>query len=131
MPGENDVQLVYDDECPVCSYYSRKVDVADGKLSTINAREQNALIDEITEAGYDLDEGMILKVGNDLFHGSDAIRELALLSSHKGGFNRAVSRVFRNPGVARVLYPLLSACRRALLWLLGRPRIDAQRHKRS
>ena len=125
MPHGQDIQLVYDGECPVCKFYSRRIDVAEGDLSRVNAREHCELVDEISAAGYDLDEGMILKVDDQMFFGSDAIHELALRSSRTGTFNRCTSWVFRHPRIARISYPLLTACRRLLLHVLGRPRISS------
>lgn len=125
MPPEQDIRLVYDRECPVCSFYSRKIDVAEGELSRVNAREHSELVDEISAAGYDLDEGMVLKVDDRMLFGSDAIHELALRSSGKGAFNRCTSGVFRHPRIARFVYPLLTACRRLLLRILGRSRINS------
>ena len=123
VPGKSDVRLVYDGDCPVCSLYSRNIDIADGELIRVDARERCELVDEIAAAGYDLDEGMILKDGSDFYYGSDALRELALRSSGNGVFNRIAAWVFRHPRVARIVYPLLTAGRRLLLRILGRSRI--------
>lgn len=124
MAGGNEVRLVYDRECPVCDFYCRRVDLAAGELVRVNAREPGDLMQEITATGYDVDEGMVLKVGDSLYYGSDAIHELALLSSRKGFCNRIMSWIFRYPRAAGVLYPPLVACRNLLLKLLGRSRIN-------
>lgn len=123
MAREGDAQLVYDGDCPVCSLYSRSIDIANGKVIRVDAREQCELVDEIAAAGYDLDEGMILKDGSDFYYGSDALHELALRSSGNGVFNRVTASVFRHPRVARIMYPPLTAGRRLLLRILGRSRI--------
>ena len=126
MATERDAQLVYDGECPVCDFYSRSIDIANRELVRVNAREQCDLVDEIAAAGYDLDEGMILKDGSDFYYGSDALRELALRSSGNGVFNRLASSVFRHPRIASIVYPLLTACRRLLLRILGRSSINTR-----
>lgn len=127
MAEERDLWLIYDGECPVCKFYSRSIDIADGELLRVNAREQCELVEEITAAGYNLDEGMILKDGSDFYYGSDALRELALRSSGDGLFNRLAASVFRQPRIANLVYPLLTAGRRFLLRLLGRSRIDTRK----
>lgn len=127
MAEERDLRLIYDGECPVCKFYSRSIDIADGELLRVNAREQCELVEEITAAGYGLDEGMILKDGSDFYYGSDALRELALRSSGDGLFNRLAASVFRHPRIANLVYPLLTAGRRLLLRLLGRSRIDPRK----
>ena len=67
---------------------------------------------------------MVLRVGDEMFYGDEALQQLARLSSRKGLFNRSMSFAFRSPRVARALYPLLTRGRGLLLRLLGRSRID-------
>ncbi len=124
MTEKQDIELLYDRECPICTFYSHRVDIADGKLDCVNARERSPLRNELTALGYDLDEGMVLRVGDELFYGSDALNRLAQMSSGKGLFNRCMSLTFRSPRTARLLYPLLTRGRSLLLRLLGRSRID-------
>ena len=124
MTDKQDIELLYDRECPVCRFYSHRVDIADGELACVDAREPGPLRDDLTALGYDLDEGMVLRIGDDLYYGSDALNRLAQMSSGKGLFNRCMSLVFRSPRMARLLYPLLTRGRGLLLRLLGRGRID-------
>ncbi len=121
-----DIQLVYDRECPVCEFYCQRVDVssAAGKLSRVNAREHSPVMDEITGANLDIDAGMVLKVDNTIYYGSDAIHQLALLSSKTGLVNRLAHALFRHPRIAKFLYPVLAAGRNLLLKALGRTRIN-------
>ena len=81
-------------------------------------------MDEVTTIGLDIDEGMVLKVNDRIFYGSDAIHELALRSSRKGFVNRVAFWFFRSKTAARLLYPVLAACRNLLLKILGRTRIN-------
>lgn len=126
MDKPDDIKLVYDRQCPVCELYCRNVDVSEsaGRLVRIDAREPGELMDEITAHDLDIDEGMVLKVDDRLYYGSDAIHELAKLSSRQGLFNRLASITFRSPTAARVLYPVLRATRNLLLKMLGRTRIN-------
>lgn len=126
MTDDAKIQLLYDKQCPVCDLYCRLVDVreSEGHLVRVDAREPGELMTEVTALGLDIDEGMVLKVGDRLYYGADAINELALLSSGKGLFNRLASGTFRSASVARFLYPLLRAMRNLLLKILGRTRIN-------
>ncbi len=89
MP-DDEILPVYDRESPVCEKYCRMVRIRDsvGKLKLVNARDTSKAMDDITVAGLDVDQGMVLKVGERLYYGSDAIHALALLSSRSGLFNR-------------------------------------------
>ncbi len=121
-----DIQLVYDTQCPVCDFYGERiaVDQTAGWLRRVDARVASDIMDEITALGLDIDEGMVLKVGDTMYYGSEAIHALALLSSRSGWFNRLAYYTFRSRRVSRALYPVLRGCRNLLLKLLGRTRIN-------
>ena len=121
-----DFVLVYDGECPVCSTYVRYVRIREsvGTITLIDAREGGPWVRRIQEEGLDLNEGMVLVYGNRIYHGADCIHMLALLSSPSGLFNRANAAIFRRPGLARVLYPVLRSGRNLLLRLLGRSKLE-------
>lgn len=84
-----EILLVYDEECPVCAAYCRMSAFANpvGRLRLVNARDASAALKEITRQGLDIDQGMVLKVDNVLYYGSDAIHALSLMSSPSGVFN--------------------------------------------
>lgn len=126
MSNPADIQLVYDRECPVCEYYCQRVDVdaSAGQLVRIDARAPSEIMDEITALGLDIDEGMVVKVGERIYYGSDAIHELAQMSAKKGVINRLSRLTFRSPALARFFYPMLKAVRNLLLKILGRSRIN-------
>ena len=121
-----DVLLVYDAECPACDNYSRMVRIREdvGRLVIVDAREDTPVMREITAAGLDIDEGMVLKLGGELYYGSEAIHMLAMIGSRSGLFNRFNYHVFSSPRLARTLYPVLRAGRAVLLKLLGKTRVN-------
>lgn len=117
----DDVWLVYDGQCPVCTFYCRYVRIraAVGTLHLVDAREPSALLDEVTALGLDIDQGMVLKFKNAIYYGSDAVRMLTLLGSPSGLFNTINFFVFRTRLGARIVYPVGKAFRNVLLKLLG------------
>jgi predicted DCC family thiol-disulfide oxidoreductase YuxK len=129
--GASEAWLVYDGQCPFCSMYVKYVRVRDsvGAFHLVNAREGGPIVEELVRAGLDLDEGMVLKIGPNLYHGADCIHALAWLSTPSGAFNRLNAAIFRRPRLARWLYPILRRGRNAALWLLGRSKLklEAQR----
>ena len=126
MSDHNDIEVVYDKECPVCDFYCTRADVdpSKGRLKIIDAREDTEIMRDITALGLDIDEGMVVRVGDKLHYGSDAIHELALRSSGKGFVNATGKLVFRSRTMARLFYPPLKLMRNLLLKLLGRSRIN-------
>lgn len=121
-----DVWLVYDDECPVCRTYCKYVRIRDtvGRLRLVDARQPGELMDEITAAGLDIDQGMVLKLKQVKYYGDDAIHMLSLLSTRSGWFNRLCFMFFGTRRGARMFYPIGKAFRNLVLRLLGIPLID-------
>lgn len=121
-----EIVLVYDRECPVCDAYCRMVRIraSVGALRLVNARSASAIMGEITAKGLDIDEGMVLKFGNTLYYGADAIHVLSLMSSRSGAFNRLTYWIFRSKRLSTILYPLFRFFRNLLLKLLRKSRIN-------
>jgi len=121
-----EIHLVYDPECPVCEAYCRMIRIREvaGVLRLVNARDAGEIMDEITAKGFDIDEGMVLRVGNALYYGADAIHVLSLMSNRSGVFNRLTYWIFRSKGLSAVLYPLFRFFRNLLLKLLRKSRIN-------
>lgn len=124
--NQEEILLVYDKECPACNSYCQVVRVREsvGALKIIDARESREVMDEITNKGLDIDQGMVLKVGEQLYYGADAIHALALISSKSGVFNRLNYWIFKSKRVSHVLYPALRLLRNLLLKILGKTKIN-------
>ena len=121
----DDVTLIYDGQCPVCTAYSCNVDAGAAKLNRIDARSGKAEVQKAVEAGVDLDDGMVVLHQGHLYHGAEAMHRMALLSPKSGLRNRLNRLMFGNLAVARATYPILRAGRNALLRMLGRKKIGS------
>jgi predicted DCC family thiol-disulfide oxidoreductase YuxK len=119
--GNGNVWLVYDGECPVCNTYCRYARIRDavGELHLVDARKPSALMDEITAAGLDIDQGMVVKFEDVLYYGPEAIRVLSLLSSPSGLFNRMNYLFFGGARRAGFFYPAGKAIRTLVLKVMG------------
>jgi predicted DCC family thiol-disulfide oxidoreductase YuxK len=124
-PARKGAVIVYDGDCPFCSRYVAMVRLRDsaGPVRLVNAREPDPIVTGLRRAGYDLDEGMILRYGGRTYHGADCITMLAMLSTPVGPVNRVSAAIFRSSTASRLLYPVLRTGRNAVLRLLGRARI--------
>ena len=123
---EEEILLVYDKECPACNSYCQVVRIREsvGKLKIVDARENSDVMAEISRSGLDIDQGMVLKMGDQMYYGSDAIHALALISSKSGIFNRLNYWMFKSKRVSSFLYPLLRFFRNILLKVLGKTKIN-------
>ncbi len=126
MSGTQDILLVYDNECPACNYYCNLARIREsvGKLILVDARDGGPVMDEITAAGLDVDQGMVLKVGDKLYYGADALHSLSLMSTRSGVFNRLSYLIFGSQRVSAILYPVLRSCRNLLLKFLRKSKIN-------
>ncbi|MEJ2390881.1 MAG: DCC1-like thiol-disulfide oxidoreductase family protein [Gammaproteobacteria bacterium] len=123
---DQQILLVYDKQCPACHFYCQLVRIRDsvGELKFVDAREPSEVMDEITAAGLDIDQGMVLKMGDALYYGADAIHMLSLIGSRSGVFNRVNYWLFRSKAISGVVYPILRFFRNLLLKLLGKTKIN-------
>jgi len=121
-----EILLVYDKECPACDAYCQIVKIREtvGDLQLIDAREKSEVLEEITQLGLDIDQGMVLKMGGQLYYGSDAMHALALISSHSGLLNLINYWIFKSKSVSSWLYPVLRLFRNLLLKMLGKTKIN-------
>ena len=122
---KDEIILVYDQECPFCHNYSQliRINKDQGKLVMINARDDHPLIKDIKKLGLDLNQGMVVKISEQYYHGTDALNILALLSSRSGLFNKLNYWCFKSKILSTALYPLLRSGRNLVLKLLGKSKI--------
>lgn len=125
MTSQDRALLVYDGDCPFCSRYVAYMRLKEsvGPIDLVDARQGGPAVEEVRRKGYDLDEGMVLRLGDTYYHGADCVNALALLSSRSGAFNRVNAAIFRSPALSRLLYPALRFGRNCTLRLLGRRRL--------
>jgi predicted DCC family thiol-disulfide oxidoreductase YuxK len=126
MTKREPIILVYDKECPACDNYCQIVRIREdiGELMLVDAREPTPIMDEITALGWDIDQGMVLKIGNRLYYGAEAIHALALISSRSGVFNRLNYWLFKSTWLSHLLYPILRSLRNLLLKILRKTKIN-------
>ncbi|KKO47291.1 hypothetical protein WG68_01200 [Arsukibacterium ikkense] len=120
------IRLIYDGECPLCRNFSQAVRIRQslGQLQLVNARNRPDIRQMLQQRELDIDKGMVLQLGASWYHGAAALQMLAMISSRSGVFNRLNYWLFKSPGRARLLYPLLRAGRNVLLRLLRITKIN-------
>jgi predicted DCC family thiol-disulfide oxidoreductase YuxK len=120
--------IFYDGDCPVCAQYIRLYRLKDSNISFTlsDLRDKPEKVAEFAALGFDVDEGMIVELDEKLYHGVAAVHVLALLSTPVGVFNRCNRWIFSRPGLAKIVYPVLVSCRKVLLALLGRGKIQSR-----
>lgn len=118
--------LIYDGDCLFCSRYSNHVRLkkAVGELALIDARDGGPDVEGVRARGYDLNEGMVLVMGESYYHGAACLNRLALMSSKSDLFNRLNFFLFQSAFLSRASYPLLRSGRSLVLRILGRSKLE-------
>ena len=121
------VWLVYDGECPMCNNYAQYLRLKEsvGEFVLVDARQGGPIVEEVERLPHDLNDGMVVKIGDRHYIGADALRVLALLSGDRGAFNRFNRWAFSSRLISRFTYPVLRTARWVLLKLKGVKRIDS------
>ena len=112
--------LIYDGECPFCSRYARYVRLKGtvGNLFLVNARDgDHEAVRDVIARGFDLDQGMVVVIDGQYYHGEKALHVMALLGSRSGFFNRLNYRLFSSEKMSSLAYPFFRAFRNLALWL--------------
>ena len=119
-------RIIYDGDCPFCSSYVRLLRLREtfGEVELIDARGRPELVEELARQNLNLDEGMVLVLNGEYFHGSECIHRLALLATPSNTFNRINRLIFERERLATVLYPILRAGRNLSLKILGVKKIQ-------
>ena len=121
------VTIYYDGECPFCARYVRMVRLKDilGPIQMVNLRDDPVVREDLQNAGFDVDQGMVVDRDGTRVGGADAVNLLALLSTPSGLFNRLNQLIFSMPWLAAILYPFLRSGRWLTLFIMGRTGINA------
>lgn len=115
--NDEEVWLIYDGDCPICrpTANALKIRAAVGTLHLVNARKPHPILKELVKADLDLDEGMVVKFKNTLYHGADAQHVLAMIGTDSDWFNRMNVWLFRSKMTAKLIYPILKTVRNMML----------------
>ncbi len=117
--------IVYDGDCPVCRNYVRFIRLKEtfGQVILIDARNRGKVVEGLIAKDINLDEGMVLLTGDQIYHGSECINMLALMSTKSGVFNKLNAFIFQSTYLSRSLYPFMRTGRNLLLKILNKKKL--------
>ncbi len=121
------VWFVYDGECPLCNNaaHALRIKKEYGGLHLIDARTgKDALLQEIMNRGFDLDDGMVIYAGGKFYHGKDALKFMARYGDGQNAFTRICRGLFWSDKIAAITYPWMRGIRNLLLKRKNATRID-------
>src|SRR5690606_3546352 len=92
----------------------------------VNLREHRDARARLLAKGYVLDQGMVVALKGQYYHGADAIWILSKISTSRDTFNRLNYFLFSHHWLAVLVYPLLRMGRNLVLCVLGRKPLNDQ-----
>lgn len=123
----NVIYFVYDGECPICQMGADlyKVRQSVGEVKTVDARTEkdHPVMQEVNQAGLNLDEGMVIKYNNQLYQGKEALHIMAILGADSGWFNHVNNTLYKSRTLAKLSYPFMKGARNIALKLKGAGKI--------
>ena len=114
------ISIIYDDGCPVCSYYISisRIEEKFGKVNLIKARNNLKILDYLKSTNIDINEGMIVVFDKKINFGSDAINIISILGRKDSFINNVMISIFKYKVISQLLYPLLMFQKsRFILWI--------------
>ena len=122
--SKSHIEIVYDGDCPICDNYVRHTHLKDHfEIKLINARQNPDIVALEYKKGFELNNGMLVKIDGKSYYGHHAMHVLALASSTGGTWGFLNKILFRFPKANRIAYPLLVYLRKLLLRLLGKTQL--------
>lgn len=119
------ISILYDSECPICRFGIKNLALEDtrGQLQIIDARATSTFKNEVIAKGYNLDREIVIRSGERLYSGGDALHFLAMRADRSTWLRRKMFSFFRSRTLSKLLYPALRSGRLILLWLRSVPKI--------
>lgn len=119
------MKIIYDGDCPFCSKYVQLIQLKKtiGYVELINARVDNTIKEKLKGLAIDLNKGMVLIDGQDIYFAEDCVHRLALLSTSSTLFNRINKFIFKHKILSKILYPIMKTGRNFVLFILRKKQI--------
>ena len=121
---ESTLTFIYDGECPFCNHFAELLELKSKikNISILDGRKNPDLISDLFLKGYDLDNGAILLMDKDIFHGADAINTVCkLIKKPSSKLLEILSTTFKSSERTKFIFPFLVRARRLALISKGIP----------
>ena len=110
--------FIYDGECPFCNHFAELLEIKSKikNISILDARKNQSITKSLINKGYDIDKGAILLMGDDIFHGAEAINTICnQINNPSGRLLKLLSNIFKSNKRTKLLFPFLVRARRFAL----------------
>ena len=115
---ESTLIFIYDGECPFCNHFAELLELKSKikNISILDGRKNPDLIKDLLKKGYDLDNGAILLMDENIFHGAEAINTICkLINKPSSKLLEILSKTFKSSKRTKFIFPFLVRARRLTL----------------
>ena len=115
---KTDLTFIYDGECPFCNHFAELLELKSKikNISILDARKNEMITKSLLNKGYDIDKGAILLIGDEIFHGAEAINTICnQIKNPSGKLLQLLSNIFKSNKRTKLLFPFLVRARRFAL----------------
>ena len=118
------MEFIYDGECPFCNYFAQLLELKSNvkDLSFIDARDNLPQMTILLKQGYDINDGAILRIKDEILTGSEAINYIcSIIEDPSDSLLSVLKLIFKSKKRSSLLFPFLIYSRRLLLLIKGKP----------
>ena len=115
---KTELTFIYDGECPFCNHFAELLELKSKikNISILDARKNQTITNSLLDKGYDIDKGAILLIGDNIFHGAEAINTICnKINNPSGKLLNLLSNIFKSNKRTTLLFPFLLRARRFAL----------------
>ena len=115
---ESKLIFIYDGECPFCNHFAELLELKSKikNISILDGRKNPDLIKDLLKKGYDIDNGAILLMDENIFHGAEAINTICkLINKPSSKLLEILSKTFKSSKRTKFIFPFLVRARRLAL----------------
>ncbi len=115
--------FIYDGECPFCNHFAQLLELKSSltEFEILDGRKNFALLSELYNQGYDLNNGAILIINDNVMHGAEAINWICSeIKKPSDDLLKLLSIIFSSKKRSNFLFPFLLWARRLSLTLKGK-----------
>ena len=115
--------FIYDGECPFCNHFAQLLELKSRlpEFEVLDGRKNLALLSQLYNQGYDLNEGAILFSNENIMHGADAINWICSeIKDPSDSLLEVLRIIFTSNKRTNFLFPFLLWGRRLSLTLKGK-----------
>ena len=115
--------FIYDGQCPFCNHFAQLLELKSSlpEFEIIDGRKNLALLSQLYEQGYDLNNGAILVNNENIMHGGDAINWIcSQIKEPSDSLLEVLRIIFISNKRTNFLFPFLLWGRRLSLTFKGK-----------